>query len=510
MRFFFGLVMLAAAGQMIGCEVDSFFDPSKTGRFEFTPTTVPILERIDVVEQPDPWYARASQVTPEDLLPSDLSYRLAPNDVIRVEVYELFTTQEWFVSVRRIDASGNFRLPEIGDVRAAGLTAQQFEEELSRRLEAVINNPQVTVVVEEGGGFQYTIYGLIEYPGVYSLRRPDFRLREAIAQAGYVPNAFVDKVYVIRSATIEEGMDPFTDQPEQVEPRPDVQPTPPDIDELIEQLGQDRPQSSSEPKPGAVGARSARGIEMEELNVAGQDQEPPPVDIEDVNTARPQDTETQPPKPRQITPDEPSQADTFIFIPERGEWVRVKAGDAPQPPMPQLPDDERRRMVVDRIIEIPYESLRRGDSSYNLVIRPGDAIYVQEPEVGVVYIDGEVIRPGVFNLPISGRLTLSRLFSAAGGGTAIAIPSRVDLIRRVGENREAKLRVNLAAIRQGNEPDIFLKPDDHIIVGTNWFATPLAVIRNGFRATYGFGFLLDRNFGLDVFPPDDTLRGFSN
>jgi hypothetical protein len=51
-----------------------------------------------------------------------------------------------------------------------------------------------------------------------------------------------------------------------------------------------------------------------------------------------------------------------------------------------------------------------------------------------------------------------------------------------------------------------MKPDDHIIVGTNFWATPLAIIRSGFRATYGFGFLLDRNFGNDVFgaPPEDN------
>jgi hypothetical protein len=42
-------------------------------------------------------------------------------------------------------------------------------------------------------------------------------------------------------------------------------------------------------------------------------------------------------------------------------------------------------------------------------------------------------------------------------------------------------------------------------VGTSFWATPLAVIRGGFRASYGFGFLLDRNFGNDVFgaPPSD-------
>jgi protein involved in polysaccharide export with SLBB domain len=165
-------------------------------------------------------------------------------------------------------------------------------------------------------------------------------------------------------------------------------------------------------------------------------------------------------------------------------------------------------MFVERIIEIPYDRLKSGESRYNIVVRPDDRIFVEEPEIGVVYIDGQIVRPGTFNLPVNGKLTLSRLVAAAGGLGQLAIPERVDLVRMVGDNREATIRLNLGAIRQRTEPDVLLKPDDHIIIGTNFWATPLAIIRNGFRATYGFGFLLDRNFGNDVFgAPPTNFQG---
>ena len=75
--------------------------------------------------------------------------------------------------------------------------------------------------------------------------------------------------------------------------------------------------------------------------------------------------------------------------------------------------------------------------------------------------------------------------------------------RVVADGREATVRLDLKAIRNRTEPDLYLKPDDHIIIGTNFWAFPLAVLRNGLRATYGYGFILDRNFGNDVFgaPP---------
>jgi hypothetical protein len=167
----------------------------------------------------------------------------------------------------------------------------------------------------------------------------------------------------------------------------------------------------------------------------------------------------------------------------------------------RLPNGKKTRVIV-----VDWVKLQKGDLTQNVYVRPGDKIHV-ESDLGVVYIDGEVSRPGVYNLPPIGELTLSRLVSAAGGLGQIAIPQRVDLIRKIAPDREAAIRVNLAAIRNKAEPDIVMRADDHVIIGTNFFATPLAVIRNGFRMTYGFGFLLDRNFGNDVFgaPPVNVV-----
>ena len=82
-----GLVLLS-----FGCEVDNYMDPSKTGYFEFTPTTMPILTRLDAIESLPATISDAEPPTPDDLLPSSLQYRLAPGDVVRVEIDELKTS----------------------------------------------------------------------------------------------------------------------------------------------------------------------------------------------------------------------------------------------------------------------------------------------------------------------------------------------------------------------------------------------------------------------------------
>ena len=234
-------------------------------------------------------------------------------------------------------------------------------------------------------------------------------------------------------------------------------------------------------------------IDIDALEPGKVQAKPPPVDVDETRQPR--------------RPDDVS-GDTFIYMPERGEWVRVRGeGDNRQGPAGAQPDV--RNIVRERIIAIDYKRLARGDSSQNIVIRPDDRIYVDGPEQGLVYVDGEVVRVGVYSMPTTGEATLSRMITAAGGLGPLAVPEKVDLTRRVAPHREATIRVNLAAIRQRTEPDIVVRPDDHIIVGTTFWATPLAVLRNGFRVTYGFGFLLDRNFGSDVFgaPPGSVSGG---
>lgn len=455
-RHLFSLVMAFAFCLIAGCEVDSFFDPSRTGRFEFTPTTIPILDRIDVIESDEARWGQTTGVQTDDLLPSDLTYYMTAGDIITIEIFELQNEGQWARATRMIDAGGFLRVPQLGDLAAAGLTAQEFEDVLRVRLkEEIIANPQVDVVVEQFSAFTYTVYGMVQSPGVYTLRNPDLRLLDLLAVAGGVPRT-TEKVFVVRELALSQEVKPSWEggpRPTKTN-RPDNEQV--DIDDLIKQLDN----KDNSPRSGVSRQTPVDIDDLDPIQIA----QPPVVDIEDVDPNK--------------------DPDAFRYDPAKDEW--------------QGPE-----LMLERIIEIPYKRLSRGDSSYNIVIRPNDRIYVEGSEIGVIYIDGEVNRPGVYNLPESGQFTLSRLVAAAGGLGPLAIPERVDLTRIVRENREATIRLNLAAIRQRTEPDILLKPDDHIIIGTSWLAAPLAIMRNGFRTTYGFGFLLDRNFGNDVFgaPP---------
>lgn len=451
---------------LAGCNADSYMDPSVAGYWELYPTTMPILTRLDAIESEDMTFSDATSVTTDDLIPNQLEYRLAPGDFVTVQVYELYAERQWAARTSRVDASGVLRVPEIGDVLAAGLTASELQNQLERRYEEIITIPQVDVEIAESGGFQYTIYGFLTGTGVYTLRREDLRLLDALALAGGVPQA-VETIYVMRSAPLEERVLPeFQRSDRELPAEPEPAPRGTDPDELLRQFD-----AGGGVNPGVLRQDGEPAIDVDELRTAGG-RGTPPVDIDSVR-----------------------EGAGWRYDAASGQWVRTEGegGEAP--------------LIVSRTIRVPLKQLLEGDSRYNLVVRPNDRIFVEPPVSGVVYIEGQINRPGPYDLPGDGTFTLSRLIASAGGFGSLAIPERVDITRVVGDNREATIRVNLKAIRNRTEPDIVLKPDDHINIGTNFWATPLAVIRNGFRATYGFGFLLDRNFGNDVFGAPPTNVG---
>ena len=198
------------ASQILGCEVDSWFNPAISGYWEMQPTTIPILDRIDAIEHEDDFWGQTTGVMSEDLIPSDLSYRMVPGDFVTVGILDLYAPGQWATSTRRIDAGGNIRVLELGDVPAAGYTPQEFEEALTQILlgNFITESPQVDVHVEEGSGFHYTVYGLVAAPGLYTLRNPDLRLMDAMAIVGGVARQ-APKLYIIRQVELTDQTSPF-------------------------------------------------------------------------------------------------------------------------------------------------------------------------------------------------------------------------------------------------------------------------------------------------------------
>jgi polysaccharide biosynthesis/export protein len=103
------------------------------------------------------------------------------------------------------------------------------------------------------------------------------------------------------------------------------------------------------------------------------------------------------------------------------------------------------------------ESIQEG----RMEILPGDSIFVARS--GIVYLVGELMRPGGFQVEHNNRLTLLEAVALAGGLTRTAKASQSRLIRRSATGRE-EMRVNLQRVLYGGGPDMLLTDGDIVFV----------------------------------------------
>ncbi len=106
-------------------------------------------------------------------------YRLGPEDVIKVSVWE---NKELTLDLV-IRPDGKISMPLIQDVVAEGQTAAELANTIQQRLVAFIKEPQVSVIVLQVNAPRYFVIGNVAKPGPYLLRS-DTSVLQALSLAG--------------------------------------------------------------------------------------------------------------------------------------------------------------------------------------------------------------------------------------------------------------------------------------------------------------------------------------
>ena len=464
---FLALVCIGLLGLSSGCEVNDFINPGEPKIIDPNqkPLLVPVLDTLaSGIEEPDTQFSNATDIEPGDLVPDITDYKIGPEDMLAISIYDLMGegTGETARNVR-VTETGMISLQFIAPVKAAGLTERELEQAIQKAYEdaRLIRSARVSVTVAEPRARAFSIQGNVGSPGEYQITKPDFRMLDAMVASRAPAVAIgVPYAYVIRkAASADQNL-----QMQQQGNEPSNQQPPPTI-----------PESPSAPAPAPANPPATTPAPA-----PGDLLTPPPPPGP---TTAPSDLLSPPPTTPQGRANPPSTvhiAQAMDILPPKSSTV-FKFDDV------QTPSDER-------IIRVPIDQLRQyGELKYNVVIHPQDMIIVPDPQTGVYYMGGHVLRPGAFGLN-GEKITLKQAWVAAGGPDDFAIPGRTEIIRRVGANREVCVRINLDNILAMKEPDIYLKPNDVVYVGTDILAPFIAALRNSFRITYGFGFLYDRNF----------------
>lgn len=110
---------------------------------------------------------------------NNAEYKLSSGDVISITV---FAEEDLSFESIKLDESGSFSYPFIGEVKANGLTAPQLQKKLTQILSGdYLINPKVSISILEYR--QFYISGEVKNPDGYPFQ-PGLTVRRAIALAG--------------------------------------------------------------------------------------------------------------------------------------------------------------------------------------------------------------------------------------------------------------------------------------------------------------------------------------
>src|SRR5882762_6179331 len=106
----------------------------------------------------------------------------------------------------------------------------------------------------------------------------------------------------------------------------------------------------------------------------------------------------------------------------------------------------------------------------NVELQPGDTVVV--PKAGIVYVLGEVTRPGGYVLNSSGGITVLQVVAVAGGPTHVASAGKTRLLRRT-ENGFQEQGVDLKKLLRGKAQDVPVRDQDILFIPSSGIKSAL-------------------------------------
>jgi polysaccharide export outer membrane protein len=279
----------------------------------------------------------AGQVPQATAAPSESArlpnYVLGPDDVISIRA---LNAEEMRSDAVRIDPSGEISVPLLGRLRAAGLTIDRLETEVSERLKMYVHDPVVAVSIVEYRSQPVSVIGAVAAAGVHQLEGRK-TLIEMLAKAG--------------------------------------------------------------------------GLRPEAGNV--------------------------------------------VKITRKVEWGSI--------PHTSAAADASGKFIVAEVNLTEIIQATKPDD--NILILPNDVISV--PRANLVYVIGEVKRPGGFVIQERRAVSGLHALAMAEGLTDIASPQGAIIIRRLMDGERLEIAADLKGILNGTKSDVELLPDDILFVPTN-------------------------------------------
>ena len=100
----------------------------------------------------------------------------------------------------------------------------------------------------------------------------------------------------------------------------------------------------------------------------------------------------------------------------------------------------------------------------NVDLRPGDTVVV--PRAGIVYVLGEVNKPGGYAMNSTGGVSVLQLVAVAGGTTRVASSGKTRLLRKTNTGFQEQ-QIDLKKLLRGHAKDVAVSDEDILYVPTS-------------------------------------------
>jgi len=377
---------------------------------------------------------------------SQESYRLGPNDVVRIQVYG----EDDLTVENKVDGDGNMNLPLLGVLHVGGKTIPELQNDLTARLgRGYLQAPKVTAHVIKHRNIYVT--GQVKAPGGYPYEE-GLTVHKAISLAGgWTEKADTNSVKVTR---IGSGV------VEPVTATPDTAVIPDDI--IVVEADNHKFYASGEVKnpssyPYKDGLTVHKAIAMaggltdkaertkfQVLRQVEGHEQTVPVELDSL--LRPDDIIVVAEAQRVYVSGEVKTPGRYVF--EKGMTVHKAISLAGG----WTEKADRGTIKLTRVKDGVAQPI---DTDLNVPLLADDFIVV--PQIRKVYVNGEVKRAGEY--PYERGLTVHKIITMAGGFTDKAAEGSTKILRKVN-GEDQSLKANLETI---------VLPEDILVVPRSFF-----------------------------------------
>ena len=121
-------------------------------------------------------------------------FLLGPEDVLEITVWK----NPDLSRVTAIRPDGLISMPVIGDVQAAGLTANALAHRIADRMKQFVQSPAISVSVKELNSYSVFVLGEVSKPGKYQAKSYVTLLQAISMAGGFTEYAKKNKLQVVR------------------------------------------------------------------------------------------------------------------------------------------------------------------------------------------------------------------------------------------------------------------------------------------------------------------------